>query len=131
MPFTMSAFFIGSLCIIGVPPMGGSWSKWYLAMGAIDASQLIFVVVLMISSLLSIAYLMPVVVRAFFFEPSADDDHHGDHHGDHHQPSGEGFLSQIRGANVLRHSAMSNRCWVYRCVSVPPLSTTSLNPSLR
>ena len=50
MPFTMFAFFLGSLCIIGLPPMGGSWSKWYLAMGAIDAGQIIFVIVL-ISSL--------------------------------------------------------------------------------
>ena len=55
MPFTMVAFFLGSLCIIGVPPMGGSWSKWYLAIGAIDADQMIFVVVLMVSSLLSSA----------------------------------------------------------------------------
>ena len=80
--------------------MGGSWSKWYLAMGAIDASQLIFVVVLMISSLLSIAYLMPVVVRAFFFEPSADDDHHGDHHGDHHQ-KWRRFFGQIQEAPMF------------------------------
>lgn len=101
MPFTMGAFFIGSLCIIGVPPMGGSWSKWYLAMGAIDASQLIFVVVLMISSLLSIAYLMPVVVRAFFFEPSADDHHHDEHHGDSHKSSGDGFFGQMQEAPLF------------------------------
>lgn len=103
MPFTMSAFFIGSLCIIGVPPMGGSWSKWYLAMGAIDANQLLFVVVLMISSLLSIAYLMPVVVKAFFFEPSPDE-HHDDHHDDHHhaEPSSkEGFFGQIQEAPLF------------------------------
>ena len=33
MPFTMAAFIIGSLSIIGVPPLGGSWSKWYLHWG--------------------------------------------------------------------------------------------------
>ena len=66
MPVTMTAFFIGALSIIGLPPLGGSWSKWYLAMAAVEAEQLVFVAILMISSLLNIAYLMPIVARAFF-----------------------------------------------------------------
>ena len=40
MPFTMAAFFIGSLSIIGLPPLGGSWSKWFMALGAADAGAL-------------------------------------------------------------------------------------------
>ena len=70
MPFTMIAFLIGSLSIIGLPPFGGAWSKWYLALGAVSADQLIFVGVLMVSSLLNIAYLIPIVVRAFFNPPT-------------------------------------------------------------
>ncbi len=66
MPFTMVAFAVASLSIIGIPPLGGSWSKWYLALGAADADRGFFVFVLMASSLLSIAYLMPIVGRAFF-----------------------------------------------------------------
>jgi multicomponent Na+:H+ antiporter subunit D len=66
MPFTMVAFAVASLSIIGIPPLGGSWSKWYLALGAADANQGFFVFVFMASSLLSIAYLMPIVGRAFF-----------------------------------------------------------------
>jgi len=66
MPITLFAFLIGSLSVIGLPPMGGSWSKWYLALGAVEAHQLVFVAVLMISSLLNVAYLMPVVARGFF-----------------------------------------------------------------
>jgi multicomponent Na+:H+ antiporter subunit D len=66
MPITMVAFLIGSLAIIGLPPLGGSWSKWYLILGAVDAAQMPLVVVLLVSSLLNIAYLMPVVARAFF-----------------------------------------------------------------
>ena len=66
MPFTMGAFLIGSLSIIGLPPMGGAWSKWFLAMGAAEAHMPIFIGVLMLSSLLSIGYLMPGVARAFF-----------------------------------------------------------------
>ena len=69
MPVTMFAFTIGALSVIGLPPFGGSWSKWYLALGAIESNQLIFVAVLMISSLLNIAYLMPVAIRAFFSPP--------------------------------------------------------------
>ncbi len=66
MPFTFGAFCIASFSIIGLPPMGGAWSKWYLVTGAFDAGQPWMVVVFMVSSLLSIGYLMPVVVRAFF-----------------------------------------------------------------
>jgi multicomponent Na+:H+ antiporter subunit D len=71
MPITMTAFFIGALSVIGLPPMGGTWSKWYLALGAAETHQLIFVAVLMISSLLNIAYLIPPVLHGFF--DSGDD----------------------------------------------------------
>ena len=73
MPFTMLAFLIGSLSIIGLPPTGGSWSKWFLMLGAADAGQETMMWVLMTSSLLSIGYLMPVVGRAFFSAPARDD----------------------------------------------------------
>lgn len=66
MPVTMTAFFIASVSIIGLPPLGGMWSKWYLIDGALDADNIVAALVLMASSLFSIAYLMPVVARAFF-----------------------------------------------------------------
>ena len=66
MPITMFAFLIGALSVIGVPPLGGSWSKWYLALGAVDAGQWVFVTILMVSSLLNIAYLIPIPIRGFF-----------------------------------------------------------------
>ncbi|MEQ9144960.1 MAG: monovalent cation/H+ antiporter subunit D family protein [Parvibaculaceae bacterium] len=66
MPFTYAAFLIGSLSIIGLPPLGGAWSKWYLMLGAADAGQIAMIVVLMVSSLLNVAYLLPVVARGFF-----------------------------------------------------------------
>jgi len=65
MPITMIAFFIGSLSIIGLPPTGGTWSKWYLMMGAVDTGKWVIMIVLMISSLLNIAYLLPIPIRAF------------------------------------------------------------------
>jgi multicomponent Na+:H+ antiporter subunit D len=69
MPVTFIAFTIGSLSIIGLPPLGGMWSKWYLALGTVHAEQWILLAVLMISSLLNIAYLLPVSIRAFFSKP--------------------------------------------------------------
>ncbi len=72
MPLTMAAFLLGSLSIIGLPPFGGLWSKWCLAQGAAAAHQPLFVAVLMISSLLNIAYLLPVAI-AGFFRPDGDE----------------------------------------------------------
>jgi multicomponent Na+:H+ antiporter subunit D len=70
MPFTFAAFLIGALSIIGLPPLGGSWSKWFLMVGAADAQQLSMIVVLLLSSLLNVAYLMPVAARGFFRAPA-------------------------------------------------------------
>lgn len=66
MPFTYGAFLIGALSIIGLPPLGGSWSKWQLMIAAADTGQLVMMAVLMISSLLNVAYLLPIVAKGFF-----------------------------------------------------------------
>ncbi len=71
MPITFGAFLIGALSIIGLPPLGGSWPKFLLMMGAVDAGHLIIIGVLMVSSLLNIAYLLPIVGRGFF-RPATD-----------------------------------------------------------
>jgi multicomponent Na+:H+ antiporter subunit D len=72
MPITFAAFGIGALSIIGLPPLGGSWSKWYLMVGAADAQQQIMIAVLMISSLLNVAYLMPIIGRGFYRDDAAN-----------------------------------------------------------
>jgi multicomponent Na+:H+ antiporter subunit D len=69
MPITMTAFFIGALSIIGMPPCGGFISKWYLVLGSLQAHQIPILVVLLFSSLLNAAYFMPFVYRAFFCRP--------------------------------------------------------------
>ena len=66
MPITFGAFLIASLSIIGLPPFGGMWSKWYLGMGMVETGQWLLLTVLLLSSLLNIAYLLPVPVRGFF-----------------------------------------------------------------
>ncbi len=66
MPWTFGAFLIGSLSIIGLPPLGGTWAKWWLMTGAVDSDHLAVVFVLLLSSLLNVLYLLPIVFAAFF-----------------------------------------------------------------
>ncbi|MBN2384586.1 monovalent cation/H+ antiporter subunit D family protein [bacterium] len=70
MPVTMTAFFIGALSVIGLPPCGGFISKWLLAIGALEADRIGFLVVILLSSLLNAAYFLPIVYRAFFCDES-------------------------------------------------------------
>lgn len=66
LPWTMAAFFIGSLGMIGMPPTGGFISKWYLVLGSVEAQELFFLVVLLVSAVLNAAYFLPVSYTAFF-----------------------------------------------------------------
>jgi multicomponent Na+:H+ antiporter subunit D len=69
-PLTMTAFFLGSLCVIGLPPTGGFISKWYLLNGTLDSNQQWAFVIFLISSLLNAAYFLPIAYKAFFALPS-------------------------------------------------------------
>lgn len=66
MPITLGAWFVASLCIIGLPLTGGFWSKWYLAQGALEAGQPLMLGVVLLGSLLAMGYLLPPVIRAFY-----------------------------------------------------------------
>ena len=69
MPWTMGAFLVGSLGVIGLPPSGGFLSKWYLLLGTLEAHHQVFLVVLLFSSFLNACYFLPIVFRAFFAPP--------------------------------------------------------------
>jgi multicomponent Na+:H+ antiporter subunit D len=69
MPFTMGAFLLGALCVIGAPPLGGLWSKWHLILGALDTGHQLMIAVFLVSTLLNVAYLIPPVIRAFLHPP--------------------------------------------------------------
>jgi len=66
MPWTMAAFALASLSMIGAPPVAGFVSKWYLAVGTMQLHSIGLLVVLLASSLLNAGYFVPVVLRAFF-----------------------------------------------------------------
>ena len=81
MPITMGCFSIAALAMIGIPPLNGFLSKWTLALGALDANLVIYVLVLLISSLLNALYYLPIIIPAFFEMPG--ETNHEDH--DHHE----------------------------------------------
>ncbi|MDH3233273.1 MAG: monovalent cation/H+ antiporter subunit D family protein [Alphaproteobacteria bacterium] len=79
MPWTMGAFAIGALSMIGVPPTAGFISKWYILLGALDAKATAAIVVIVLSTILNAAYFLPVVYAAFFKKPPEGDAHnHGE-----------------------------------------------------
>jgi multicomponent Na+:H+ antiporter subunit D len=66
MPFTMIAFSLAALSLIGIPPLGGFISKWYLVMGVIEAEDIPMIAVLVVSTILNACYFLPIIYRAFF-----------------------------------------------------------------
>jgi multicomponent Na+:H+ antiporter subunit D len=69
MPVTMLAFTIGALGMIGVPPLAGFVSKWYLALGGLQADQPMVIALLVASSLMNAGYFLPILHRAWFRPP--------------------------------------------------------------
>ena len=90
MPWTMGAFAIAALSMIGLPPAVGFISKWYMLSGAMAAQQWGVVAVIALSTLLNAGYFLPIVYRAFFVAPS--DGIPGD---PHHHPHGEAPLPMV------------------------------------
>jgi multicomponent Na+:H+ antiporter subunit D len=78
MPWTMGAFALGALSMIGLPPAAGFVSKWYMLQGALATSQWVALVVIGLSTVLTASYFVPIVYRAFFIRPAADDHAHGE-----------------------------------------------------
>jgi multicomponent Na+:H+ antiporter subunit D len=66
MPWTMGAFAVGSLGLIGIPPVNGFFSKWFLCTGSIQAGWPVALAIFLLSGLLNAAYFLPILHRAFF-----------------------------------------------------------------
>ncbi len=90
MPFTFAAFALAALSIIGLPPGGGLWSKLLLALGTADSGHTLLLAALMISSLLNVAYLLPIPMRAFLAQPPQVQEHEDEAH-----PHGEAPLPSV------------------------------------
>ncbi|HUV20910.1 MAG TPA: monovalent cation/H+ antiporter subunit D family protein [Gammaproteobacteria bacterium] len=66
MPWTMTAFTIGALSMIGVPPTGGFVSKWFILAGAFQADNYVAIFTIITSTVLNAAYFLPIVFIAWF-----------------------------------------------------------------
>ncbi|MCW8879084.1 MAG: monovalent cation/H+ antiporter subunit D family protein [Kangiellaceae bacterium] len=77
MPWTMTAFSIGALSMIGVPPTGGFVSKWYILAGAFEADNYVAIATIIASTVLNAAYFLPIIYFAWFEpeQPGAENDH--------------------------------------------------------
>jgi len=79
MPWTMGAFAIAAISMIGLPPTAGFMSKWYMLMGAIQVEHYFAIGVIILSTLLNAGYFMPIVYNAFFKQPDSKKGKHDDH----------------------------------------------------
>lgn len=68
LPLTMTAFTVGAFGMIGLPPVAGFISKWYLGLGGLEAGYGWVVPLLLVSSLLNAIYFLPILRRAWFCE---------------------------------------------------------------
>lgn len=89
MPWTMAAFTVAAISMIGLPPLAGFFSKWYLVLATIENSQWIFLGAILVSSLLNAVYFFRVIEKVYLKSPADEapnsHDHHDAHgHADHH-----------------------------------------------
>jgi multicomponent Na+:H+ antiporter subunit D len=78
MPWTMTAFTIGALSMIGVPPTAGFVSKWYILAGAFEAENLVAVFTIIASTVLNAAYFLPILYMAWFAREESGGQEHGE-----------------------------------------------------
>ena len=69
MPRMMAGFTVAALSMVGIPPTAGFFSKWYLILGSIDASNWVFVTVILASSLLNAVYFFRVIEKVYAHAP--------------------------------------------------------------
>ena len=70
LPVTAAAFTVGAIAMVGVPPTAGFFSKWYLSIAAVEQDMWVILAVVLVSSLLSAAYLFRVLERAYLAQPA-------------------------------------------------------------
>lgn len=82
MPFTMLAFTIGAISMIGFPPMGGFVSKWFIANGAVEGGNAWVLIILISSAILNAGYFTPIFIRAYLYKPVEHAGHNEHNHGE-------------------------------------------------
>jgi multicomponent Na+:H+ antiporter subunit D len=101
MPWTMAAFAVGALSMIGIPPTAGFFSKWYLVLAGIEASNWVFVGVILLSSLLNAVYFFRVLEKMYLRSKPTQANAALEHGNHDHRVEEEGFVSREVGAMML------------------------------
>jgi len=71
-PWTMAAFTTAAISMVGLPPLAGFFSKWYLALGTIDNSNWLLLAVILISSLLNAVYFFRILEKVYLNNPETE-----------------------------------------------------------
>ncbi len=79
-PWTMMAFTIASLSMVGLPPLAGFFSKWYLVLGTIENSRWLYLAIILISSLLNAVYFFRIIEKVYMKSPAKSNDDNSDKH---------------------------------------------------
>ena len=74
MPWTMAAFTLAGLSIIGVPLTVGFVSKWYLVSAALEQGSWLVAVLVLLGSLLAVVYIGRILEAAYFHKLPDDAD---------------------------------------------------------
>jgi multicomponent Na+:H+ antiporter subunit D len=78
MPVTMTAFTIGALSMVGVPPTAGFVSKWYILAGAFQADNYLALFTIIASTALNAAYFLPIIYAVWFVKEAPGGKEHGE-----------------------------------------------------
>ena len=103
-PWLAGGLIVVALSMVGIPPTGGFFGKWYMVLGAVQAGQYAAVAAVILATLLTLGLFANLLVRVFAGEPAA-------HGGDLRADVGAGAF--LRRRAVRRH----RRSWA--CGAIP------------
>jgi multicomponent Na+:H+ antiporter subunit D len=68
----MASFSVAAISMVGLPPLAGFFSKWYLALGTIDNENWLFLTVILVSSLLNAVYFFRILENVYMMNSKKD-----------------------------------------------------------
>lgn len=111
-PWTMAAFTTAALSMVGLPPLAGFFSKWYLALGTIENSSWVLLAVILISSLLNAVYFFRILEKIYMRSPETAE---------------ETEPPDIPTGPIMRNEVGSSMLWTTSTIAVSILAVGLLN----
>ncbi len=71
-PWTMLSFTVAAISMVGLPPLAGFFSKWYLVLGTVEAGNWLFLSVILVSSLLNAVYFFRILEKVYMKNPETE-----------------------------------------------------------